>query len=339
MYEAMTLAASKVTGTDKHKDEVRIAVARFNKMAAAMGYGGLLIKDLRYGIFSEIFDAMKLRDHYFNKFRAYFSSVMRVLRKNECVTSNFALELDRRVTVVKPRAVLTGTQLEQVISYLLDNYPDFYRYAMIFHLSGARSTELLGLQLKHVRIQDQEYDVLIKKGKQYVWETKVILLDALPYWREIVAMASSDNDFLFSDGLRPGKEKIDYRQIPRRWRLRVKNKVGFLDGVLVPISEHPKCSRIEADFYALKHSFLDMLDARQAEAGFVDPEALKIIDSLPIDDQTKAVLIRSMAGGGFDMAQRMAAHRSVAITNKVYKVGRASRENKALKSLRLDFNK
>ena len=45
------------------------------------------------------------------------------------------------------------------------------------------------------------------------------------------------------------------------------------------------------------------------------------------------------SGTGFDAAQKMAAHRSVSVTNKVYKRFKSQRDNEALKALRLRFKK
>lgn len=65
------------------------------------------------------------------------------------------------------------------------------------------------------------------------------------------------NDYLFSKGLEAGEKLIQSYQIIKRWSRLVKNsnKIKYEDGNVV---------KITADFYSLKHSFLDSLPQKTA---------------------------------------------------------------------------
>ena len=43
------------------------------------------------------------------------------------------------------------------------------------------------LQTKDVKLDDQEYKVIIKKGPEYAEAMKVILPAALPIWKEVMS--------------------------------------------------------------------------------------------------------------------------------------------------------
>ena len=98
------------------------------------------------------------------------------------------------------REIISDEQLKYVDPFLEKNYYSFYRYRMIFGYSGGRTAEFLRIQKKYVDLENQEYKVLIKKGKQYTWVTKIIMLDAVPYWKEILEMTNNPDDYIFSVG-------------------------------------------------------------------------------------------------------------------------------------------
>lgn len=112
------------------------------------------------------------------------------------------------------------------------------------------------LQRKHVDLENQEYLVLIKKGDRKKWVKKIIIREALPYWKEIIDLCENDEDFLFSKGLVPGEIPINSKQISRRWKRHVKDSKKILDdkGEIIKVTE---------DFYSFKHLFLDILDEMQ----------------------------------------------------------------------------
>lgn len=123
--------------------------------------------------------------------------------------------------------------------FLKTSYPSFYRFLQIFFHSGARESELLRLKTEDVNLDEQYFRITVFKRKMLVEEKRPIKKIALPFWNEILKLASPDQ-FLFSKNLEPGKYSISPAQVTRRWRVHIKNKLG-----------------ITADFYSLKHLNLD----------------------------------------------------------------------------------
>jgi integrase len=272
-------------------DDVRVAKNRFVKALNELRYNDIPISELTITQVKETIVHAKITEGYYNKFLSYMSKLFTELIEYGCVTNNY-FKLYKKVKPQKNiRETLEDEQVDDIVQYLrIINY-GFYRYGMIFHQSGARSTELMMVQKKDVNLDKQEYKVLIKKGGQYCEEIKVIMQDALPFWKEIMSEAEYDDDYLFSKCLRPGPVPIAARQITRKWKKYIKDR--YSEGKETPIT---------ADFYALKHYFLDKLDAMHHE-------------------------------GLENAAQRLASHTTNKITNSVYLVNKKKRELETLKKV------
>ncbi|MFY0481685.1 hypothetical protein ACI6PS_03695 [Flavobacterium sp. PLA-1-15] len=312
IVEAFRLALSKKKASDEYLDQIRYAVNRFEKAAKQLRMDKIRIYDLRRSQLKEIFDYIDLTDDYFNKYKAYFSALFIILVEYECCETNLTRDIQKRTVVKKQREVLELNYLDLVLEHLKEQHYSFYRYGKIFFYSGARTTELFTIQKKHVRLEKQEYDVLIKKGSQYVWETKIIIQNAIPFWEEIMKLSHSKDDYLFSHGLIPGATKNCAKQITIRWRTHVKKKLVFKDGELRIKSELDKINdldyeRITADFYAMKHNFLDLLDSKNDDFEFT----------------------------AINTPKEIASHRTDKITHGVYTGGKQKRINEKLKAIRV----
>lgn len=231
-------------------DDVRVAKNRFVKGLKHLRHDCIPIKDLKVSQIKETIVYLKITDGYYNKFLAYMSKIYTELIEYGCVETNPFKLYKKKKAIKKQREVLTDDEFLSIMSFLKDTHYNFYRYCMIFHLSGARSTELMRLQKKDVSIEEQEYKVLIKKGNTYSEEIKVIMNNAIPLWAELLSECSNDEDYLFSEWLRPGQAPIAPRQISRKWNKYVKKRYN---------EKFEK--NITVDFYPLKHLFLDKLDS------------------------------------------------------------------------------
>lgn len=300
--DALKNVSATGTANPKPFDDVRVAKNRFLKGLKELRYNEVPIKELSLSQIKETIVYLNITDGYYNKFLSYMSKLYTELIEYGCVENNPFKLYKKKKPVRKMREVLTEEEFLDITKYLKKHNYNFYRYCMIFHLSGARSTELMQLQVKDVDIAKQEYKVLIKKGNQYTEETKVILLDALELWKEITAESKQKDDYIFSTRLKPGPAPIAARQISRKWNKYVKvnyNKENDTD--------------ITADFYALKHFFLDKLDAQQFE----------LLNNGSADLSTTNV------------AQIHASHRSPLITNSVYLVNKKKRERELIKKIKI----
>lgn len=172
----------------------------------------------------------------YNNYRKYISILCTPLITFQALKYNpIDKFLPKRKTVKKIREVLTLQQRIIVDKHLRDKYYTFWRFLQIFYHSGSRETELIQVQKKHVDLDNQRYQITIRKGKHHEEVWKIITDEAVPLWKEVCRQAGS-NDYLFSKGLGPGPIPIKSYQITKRWNRLVKKKLG-----------------ITADFYSLKH--------------------------------------------------------------------------------------
>lgn len=292
----------KLSGSEKHLSDVKIAMNRFCKALDEMNYSFLATDEIKIWHIRNVFDYMNLQKtpNYYNKFRQYLSDLFKLFIQFNCAETNPMRDIPKAKLQPKFREVLTDRELMFIDPYLKKNYYSFYRYRMIFGFSAGRTAEFFRVQKKHVDIEKQEFKVLIKKGPYSVWETKIILLDAVPFWNEILELSKSPDDYLFSVGLIPGPKPIKPYQITKRWERLVKNSDKIKD-------ENDEVLKITADFYSLKHKLIDDLEELQSETPII-----------PIGNP----------------AQILANHKTESTTG-IYAQGRIRRKNEALKRIKL----
>lgn len=298
---ALDAARLKLKGSDKHLAEVRIAVTRFIKSVDALNYSYLSINEIKIWHIKNTLDHCDLTDSYYNKFRQYLKDIFKELVERGCIDHNPVRDISKRKIVAKIRSLIPEEKLFFVDKFLEEKHYNFYRYKEIFYRSASRSSELLRLQRKHVFLEKQEYIIQIQKGKTYKWVVKPINIEALEYWKEIVDLCKSEEDYLFSKNLEPGKLKISPRQITIRWKRHVKDTSNIKD-------ENGKVISITEDFYGFKYLYLDKLDAIQQG-----------VSDIPHD---------------FNLAQKAAAHTNVKTTN-IYTVGKEKRITDILKRIKV----
>jgi hypothetical protein len=204
-------------------------------------------------------------NHKYNKYRTNFMILLEPLVELEVFDSNPVKSTKAKKKVKRKRETLTLPERKLISCTLrqftfLDRNPQIrlqayglLRLIEIFFHAGSRTTELLAIQRKHVRLQYHQFLKIVKKGPNYVQTTGTIKEIAMHWWEELVNTPNADgvcdpDDYLFSEDLRPGPRQIRREQIPRRWKLWIKDGLGIL-----------------ADFYSLKHSNTDETDALHGE--------------------------------------------------------------------------
>lgn len=174
-----------------------------------------------------------------NKYKAYLSMLFKELLNVEAIEINPVRNIEKKVTINIMREVLTKEERKKVNNHLRKNYFTFWRFLQIFFHSGARETELLKIKKEKVFLNEQYFIVTVMKRGQPT-EIKKPIKDSVKYlWVEITTEAK-EGQFLFSKNLCPANHSISPRQITRRWKSHVKEKL-----------------KITADFYSLKHLNLD----------------------------------------------------------------------------------
>ena len=247
--EALEVAYPKLSVSEGVIKELRRIIAKIKKSATEQRIE-FQICEIHSGHVRDLLDYLNLTPNEYNKYLTHLSMVLSDLVEKRIVFHNPIRDIKKKKTIKKIRETMELDELHKIFKILKTNYPTFYRYGMIFFHSGARSAELFRVQKKHVNLEKQEYKVTIRKGNIYREVKKVILKNALPFWAEIINECTSDEDFLFTRGLQPSLVPTRPYQITKRWKRLVKDKYN-----------------VTADFYALKHLFLDELDKKSNLAG------------------------------------------------------------------------
>ncbi|WDF45229.1 hypothetical protein PQ459_09995 [Chryseobacterium sp. KACC 21268] len=290
----------KLSGSEKHLNEVRIAMIRFCKGLDIMNYSFMNISSVKIWHIINTLESLELGSSYYNKFRQYLSDIFKELIQRGCIEYNPVRDISKKKTNPKIRELISAEKLKYIDKYLIEKHYNFYRYKEIFYRSGSRSSEMFRIQRKHVNLESQEYIMQIQKGSSYKWVTKAINVQSLKYWKEIIKLCTSDEDYLFSINQEPGSTKVSEKRVTRKWYDYVKNGDNIKD-------ENGKVITVTEDFYAFKSMYLDELDAIQHSA--------KVI---PID---------------FNIAQAAASHTSDKTTS-IYAVKRNQRQLDYLKNVK-----
>jgi site-specific recombinase XerC len=172
----------------------------------------------------------------FNKYRTYLMILFTEIGEVDAIEMNPCRDIKKKKTIKRIRETLTPEQRQIVNDHLWKNHRTFWRLLHIFFHSGARETEIMRVQGKHVNLQKQTYIRVVKKGRSYKEVETTIKDIALPLWTEAMEMCGKD-DYVFGEGLAPSSMPIRADQINKRWHRNVKKPLG-----------------ITADFYSLKHS-------------------------------------------------------------------------------------
>lgn len=279
--KALTLNYPLLSVSEGVKKEIKRIVKKIDQSAIDLNLH-VAICQLHSGHIRDLLDRLNLTPNEYNKYLTHLSIVLSDLVEKRMLFHNPIRDIKKKKTIKKMRETLEISHLQQIFKVLKSEHYTFYRYGMIFFHSGARTSELFRVQKKHVNLEKQEYKVTIMKGDSYKEVKKVILPNALPFWEEIISECSNENDFLFTRNLQPSLTPIQPYQITKRWKRLVKDKLS-----------------VTADFYSLKHLFLDELDKVSVLAG------------------------------------PMASH-TTNVTEKNYLFGREGRKNEALKKVRIN---
>lgn len=282
--EALRITYPTLTVSEGVKKEIKRIINKVEKSAAELRIEFSIV-EIHSGHVRDLLDYLNLTPNEYNKYLTHLSMVLSDLVEKRMVFHNPIKDIKKKKTVKKIRETMEISELKKVFKILKTEHYTFYRYGTIFFHSGARTSELFRVQKKHVNLAKQEYKVTILKGNTYKEVIKVILPKVIPFWAEILNECTSDDDFLFTRGLKPSLVPTQPYQITKRWKRLVKDKLD-----------------VTADFYALKHLFLDELD--------------------------KASESHS------DLSKKMASH-TTNVTETVYLVGREKRKNEVLKTVQL----
>lgn len=264
LTKALAFAFDKLTCTPETKRDIRSMLKYFNKAAGEIGVSHYRVEDIRKKHVRAVLERLsvtkkKWSSNLFNHYRKYLSVLFSELCDRDAIESNPIRDIAKQKTVKRIRLELTPAERIRVNDFLKSNYYPLWRFMQIFFHSGCRESEMCRLKVEDVNLANQEFKIMVMKGRSHSEQLRPVKDIILPLWQEIISECR-EGDYLFSVGLKPGPVAIDPRQVTRRWRTHVKAKLN-----------------IKADFYSLKHSNLDETAASldighaQAMAGHTTP--------------------------------------------------------------------
>jgi integrase len=255
--EAMQFAIDKLDVVKETKQDAESVWRYVKPVAELLRYDEIPIGEIKAKHIAFIFNTLakqqgsKFTNAKHNRYRANLMMIFKVLIKVfHIIEHNPATAIEPKKKVNKIRVTLTEKERKKVDEHLEEHNPAFHRFMHIFFHSGGREIELMRLQGKDVDLKNQKYKAYVKKGVEEREVIRTIKDIALPYWQDAMRGCKPE-DFVFSKGLKPGKAMINSKQLSRRWKTWVKNKLG-----------------IDADLYSLKHlnstEIVDLLSVEDA---------------------------------------------------------------------------
>lgn len=179
----------------------------------------------------------------YNYFLACLSMMFGEIQEKEQVEFNPVKMLKPQKVTVAIKTVASITDIAALLDDLRGLDYNLFRYAMIFFLSGARGTEMFRVKIKTIQIELQEYKTTILKGTSAQDVVKIIFLEAVPYWEELIAESIDGEQYLFGPDLSPSFTPYDSRSMSTKWFQKVNVKLGFKGGI-----------------YPFKHRMLSLLE-------------------------------------------------------------------------------
>lgn len=288
------------------KKEIKRIIAKVETSAVDLNIE-FPICEMHSGHVRDLLDNLNLTPNEYNKYLTHISIILSDLVEKRMLFHNPIRDIKKKKTTKKLRETLEISELQQIFDYLKVNHYEFYRYGIIFFHSGSRSSELFRLQTKDVNLRKQEYKLTIQKGNHYKEVMKPILLNVIPYWTELLSQSSNPNDYLFTRGLIPSETPTQPYQITKRWKRLIKDKMVFKNGILIKKSAlevgDKNYNLITADFYSLKHLFLDELDRISNLAGAIAGHTTDVTERFYLfgsegrkNDKLKTIQMNVIAG-------------------------------------------
>lgn len=180
--KAFRIAHTKLKCSERYLESVSYGIDHIEQAAIKLKISRTTISDLSRRDVKQLLDICKLTDDSYNRHRTFMSSLFNELVEYECCEYNLTRDIQSKKTVKKVRKTLDSQQLKEVLNHIKSKDYNFYRFIMIFMMSGSRISELLRIK-DEIDIQNQEYRVIIKKGRLNEEVIKVIINESLQYWR------------------------------------------------------------------------------------------------------------------------------------------------------------
>lgn len=201
--QALQEVRERVKGSPSTHRDLRSIMRFVTDAASPLQYTNLPVKDIKRKHVKTILQQIEVHKgespHRYNKVRAYLMILFNELVELEAVEANPVKDVAKQKLCHKLRRLLSREQRREVNNFLKQNHYRFWLFLNIFSHSGARLTEVVGLQRKNINIEQQFFIVTARKGRIAKEVVKPIKDVALSFWKEVVHGAT-DDDFTFQIG-------------------------------------------------------------------------------------------------------------------------------------------
>lgn len=247
---ALQFALDKIKCSKKHKATLNCNLNSVIKAIKSLSFDRIFISEISRRHIKLIMDWIDtnhkgLTDNLYNTILTHFGRFFEELSDYEVVKENYPSKIDRRDVLRKKRQILSDAEAIVIDKYLKKRDYNFWRFVQIFFQSGRRIAEFMRIQARDVDISNRQYVICSLKGSKKRYKLCAITNEALPLWIEILTQAKNEDDYVFSEKLKPGEKNVESDFVTKNWKKYVKKELN-----------------INCDLYSLKHLFLDKISGK-----------------------------------------------------------------------------
>src|SRR5690606_24577158 len=174
----------------------------------------------------------------YNKIRAYLNICYNYFTQLEIFEFNYIRDIEKLHHTPAKKEIFREPEKKKLTELEKLHYP-LWRFLNCLYFSGARIIELRNLLTEKVKLNENYFEVFVKKGKQYQWVKKPINHQVKHLWEELMEK-SEGKKYVFGNTLAPDDNPCTHDSFYLKYKRNVNKKL-----------------EIKRSPYALKHTFLN----------------------------------------------------------------------------------
>ena len=174
----------------------------------------------------------------YNKIRAYLNICYNYFTQLEIFEFNYISAIEKLHHTPAKKEIFREPEKKKLAELENLHYP-LWRFLNCLYFSGARIIELRNLLTEKVKLNENYFEVFVKKGKQYQWVKKPINHQVKHLWEELMEK-SEGKKYVFGNTLAPDDNPCTHDSFYLKYKRNVNKKL-----------------EIKRSPYALKHTFLN----------------------------------------------------------------------------------
>lgn len=239
--KALKIASDNVMVSEATTKQIKWHIDLITPLATKRGLSGKEISKVRRRDVKLLLDEMvkngASNDRY-NKIRAYLSICFKYFTQLEIFEFNYIRDIEKLQHTPAKKEIFREAEKKKLLELKELHYP-LWRFLNILYFSGARIIELRNLLTEKVNLDENYFEVFVKKGKQYQWVKKPINHQIKNLWEELMEK-SKGKKYIFGNALAPDDNPCTHDSFYLKYKRNVNKKL-----------------KIKRSPYALKHTFLN----------------------------------------------------------------------------------